>query len=284
MASRYSVIQYVPDPIADERINIGVLAFDNNAVKIHFVKNWERVRHFGMEEIGFLKDFAHRMENGAKEGLLFPGDKLNGVSNQERLLKIAQGWMNSIQFTEPRGSLNTVDKLLQDIANTYLREPQLESNLKFKPRDRKAAAKIVRSKTREVLIQEFGDVAKELLRNDYELPGKHKNNKFDIVVANGKPYFAAHGISFEVDVPDRLTDAVFWRILDVKSNHPNFPLAIVVLPPKVEQHNYHEIENAYRKNIATYEEVGADILQENAVERWVSKQIVDVNITLPIHV
>jgi Protein of unknown function (DUF3037) len=28
MASRYSIIQYVPNPIADERINIGVLAFE----------------------------------------------------------------------------------------------------------------------------------------------------------------------------------------------------------------------------------------------------------------
>ncbi|MBD2294685.1 DUF3037 domain-containing protein [Anabaena sphaerica FACHB-251] len=28
MASKYSVIQYVPDPIADQRINIGVIAFD----------------------------------------------------------------------------------------------------------------------------------------------------------------------------------------------------------------------------------------------------------------
>ncbi|MBD2567468.1 DUF3037 domain-containing protein [Anabaena lutea] len=279
MASRYSVIQYVPDPIADERINIGVLAFDNNAVKIHFVKNWERVRHFGMEEIGFLKDFAHRMENGAKEGLLFPGDKLNGVSNQERLLKIAQGWMNSIQFTEPRGSLNTVDKLLQDIANTYLREPQLESNLKFKARDRQASARLIKSKTREILKQKFGDKSRDLLKH-HEICGKHTNNKFDVVVANGKPYFAAHGISFEVDVPDSLKGEVCWRISDVKNSKPNFPIAIFVLPPKVEQHNYQQIQKAYQKNIATYQELGADILQENDVKPWVNKQIEGLSLDL----
>ncbi len=129
MVSRYSVIQYVPDPIANERINIGVVAFDNNTVLTKFVKKWERVRNFGGEEISFLKDFAHRMENGAKDGLLFPGDEPNGVPNQERLLKIAQGWMNSIQFTEPRGSLNTVNDLLEDIASTYLHENKSALNI-----------------------------------------------------------------------------------------------------------------------------------------------------------
>jgi Protein of unknown function (DUF3037) len=36
MASKYSVIQYVPDPIADERINIGVIAFDNQNIRTLF--------------------------------------------------------------------------------------------------------------------------------------------------------------------------------------------------------------------------------------------------------
>ncbi|MGL4618228.1 MAG: DUF3037 domain-containing protein [Chroococcidiopsis sp.] len=31
MASRYSIVQYVPNPITDERINIGVVAFDDTA-------------------------------------------------------------------------------------------------------------------------------------------------------------------------------------------------------------------------------------------------------------
>ena len=47
MPSRYSIIQYVPNPIADERIHIGVLAFDENLVKVSFLKNWQRVKDFG---------------------------------------------------------------------------------------------------------------------------------------------------------------------------------------------------------------------------------------------
>lgn len=125
MASKYGVIQYVPDPIADERINIGVIAFDNQNIRVRFFKSWlswKRVQSFGMEDIKFLKDFAHRMENNVKEGYLFSEDKLNEVSYQEIISKIAQEWINSIQITEPRVSLDSVDDLIEDIANTYLRE------------------------------------------------------------------------------------------------------------------------------------------------------------------
>ena len=60
MASRYSVIQYVPNPIADERINIGVLAFNEQVVKVHFLSRWDRVRDFGqVKDIDFLQNFAH---------------------------------------------------------------------------------------------------------------------------------------------------------------------------------------------------------------------------------
>jgi hypothetical protein len=123
MTSKYSVIQYVPNPISDERINVGVVAFDEKNVKVHFLSRWERVCCFGAaENIDFLRDFAHRMEEAAEAGLLLPGDEAGKVPKHERLTKIAKGWINSIQFTEPRGSLEDIDSLIEDIAKTYLLE------------------------------------------------------------------------------------------------------------------------------------------------------------------
>ena len=62
MVSRYSIIQYVPNPIADERMNIGVLAFDNENVRVQFLRNWSRVHDFGGENIRFLRDFAKKCD------------------------------------------------------------------------------------------------------------------------------------------------------------------------------------------------------------------------------
>jgi Protein of unknown function (DUF3037) len=116
MTSRYSVIQYRPNPIADERINIGVLAFDDETVRVHFLSRWDRVRCFGIsEDISFLRDFAHRMKQSVENGLLFPGDKPDNLPKHERLIEVSKNWANSIQITQPCGSLENVDALLDDV-------------------------------------------------------------------------------------------------------------------------------------------------------------------------
>ncbi len=76
MASRYSIIQYVPNPIADERINIGIVAFNDQLVKTRFVKSWKRVRCFATDEsdIDYLQEFTANMQKLASLGLLFTGN------------------------------------------------------------------------------------------------------------------------------------------------------------------------------------------------------------------
>jgi len=277
MVSRYSVIQYVPNPIADERINVGVLAFDDEIVKVHFLSRWDRVRCFGAtESIDFLKDFAHRVEEAVEDGLLFPGDEAGTAPKHERLAKVAKGWMNSIQFTEPRGSLDDVDSLLADIAKTYLLETTPE---KDKPRDRQAAARVATSHVRRIVKQRFGDdKAKELIRMDYELKGGRKEHKFDVTVANGRPFLAAHGISFEIQTSETLIDSLAFMILDVKASNQEFPLGIVALPPKQASQDYKRLNNVYQQTTRTYQELGAKVLQENEVESWVSDRLANVNV------
>ena len=120
MSSRYSIVQYVPIPIAEERINIGVIAFDDRTVLVHFLKNWNRVINFGGEGIGFLLNFAKRMEESAKAGLLFPGDVEDSTPRYDRFQAYAAQCQNSIQFTEPRGSLQDVEALFKETIETFL--------------------------------------------------------------------------------------------------------------------------------------------------------------------
>lgn len=270
MASKYSIVQYVPNPIADERINIGVVAFDDNDVRVQFLNNWSRVQAFGREDIHFLRDFAKRMNFAASEGLLFPGDEPDGTPKHERLKKIARGWINSIQFTEPHGSLDNVENLLEDIAQTYLVNVV---SAKTK-RNRQDAARITTSIIRTTLISYDDKPAlKEMLKNDFPVKGSHKKNKFDAVVANGQPYLVAHGISFEVYPPETLQDSISWMILDVKESDPKLPIGIVALPPKQEWQDYEKLNKVYQTTISTYKSLGAEVLQENEVQPWASQTI-----------
>jgi hypothetical protein len=129
MASYYSIIQYVPNPIANERINIGVLIFDDKEIKVKFLKNWNRVKNFCMGDITFLRDFESQMQKAVSQGLLFPGDSLLDQPRQERLQRVSESWMNSVQFTEPNFSLKPVDKLLEDSIKKYLIEPAPSGSL-----------------------------------------------------------------------------------------------------------------------------------------------------------
>jgi hypothetical protein len=277
VVSRYSIIQYVPNPVADERINIGVLAFDDDIVRVRFLSKWERVRCFNVnEDISSLKEFSLRMQKAAQQGLLFPGDQSNGVPKHEKLVEVSRGWMNSIQFTEPRGSLEDVDILLNDIAQTCLLEPVAK---KTRLRDRQAAAQVATSQIRRVLQQRYGDdKARELLRMDYPLQGGHMSHKFDVTVANGRPFFSAHGISFEVQTQEQTVSSLAFMIIDIKESKPEFPLAVIALPPKQESPDRDRLEKVYEQTKITYEQLGAKVLQEEQLESWAADCLENVKV------
>lgn len=277
MASRYSVIQYVPNPISDERINLGVLAFDENNVKVHFLDSWKRIRCFAAtEDIVFLKNFTHNMQEAVDSGLLFPGDSNSNTPNHERLLKASLNWQNSIQFTQPRGSLSDIDKLLEEMVSIYLLEPPEKVN---RLRDRKAAARITTSSIRDVFKKKYGkDKAQDFIKTSFPLNGGHKQHKFDVAIANGNPYLAAHGISFEVHTPETTQDSVAFMIVDVKSKLPDFPLAVVALPPTQKSSDFKALKYSYDRMTSTYEDLGAMVVNENDIEPWLMEQLEPLNI------
>ena len=112
-----------------------------------------------------------------------------------------------------------------------------------------------------------------MLKNDFPVKGSHKEHKFDAVVANGQPYFAAHGISFEVHLPESLQNSISWMISDVKESDPKLPIGIVALPPKQEWQGYEKLNKVYQTTISTYRSLGAEVLQENEVQPWASQTI-----------
>jgi Protein of unknown function (DUF3037) len=234
MASQFSVIQYVPDPIADERINIGVLAFDDNVTRVKFLSHWERVRCFdSSQDLSFLKSFAARMEHASLKGLLYPGDEDSGLSRKERLVKVSREWANSIQFTEPAGSLEPVDDLLLGAADDYLIEPPVKEPKKL--RDRQGAAQVVAKQIKDLLYERFDETrARKLLKTKYSLEGSDMVHKFDVAVANGTPFFALHGISFEVNTPETTVGSVAYMLIDTIKAKPTLPIAVIALPPTIE--------------------------------------------------
>src|SRR4051812_42929624 len=122
MPTTYTVVQYVPDPIAEERLNVGVIAASGDHIRARFLSNWLRAERFGNSSVQNLREFARHVEYAAAE----PGPELQlgGPSelNETRLRELAGRWVNSIQFTTPRVSLLEPDAVIDQLARRFLHE------------------------------------------------------------------------------------------------------------------------------------------------------------------
>jgi hypothetical protein len=109
MVCYYTIVQYYPDPIADERINIGLMVFGHDQVRSRFLRDWHRVVQFGKEDISFLHDFVQRAETWDEATL------------KDCIIR----WDRSIQFRQPLPSSLEPEDLLDEMARLFLREPRV---------------------------------------------------------------------------------------------------------------------------------------------------------------
>jgi hypothetical protein len=121
-------------------------------------------------------------------------------------------------------------------------------------RDRQAAAKIATSSVRDVFTTKFGKAkANQFVKAGVSLKGSHKEHQFDVAVANGRPYLAAHGISFEVHTPESIQDAIAWMIMEVKQVEPTLPLVVIVTLPLTQgMDDYRALLASHGRMTATY--------------------------------
>ena len=185
MPSHYSIVQYVPDPISDERINVGVIVTgDSGVVRVRFLSHWQRVRQFGLSDVSFLREFARAIE--MRQGEL---DLSQTQWTEPVLRRLSSEWMRSIQFTEPRASLKDVDSLFEEIVVRFLRDvgPAAVSY-----RRRREARDLTARAVKEALRHRFGYAAGSLVKTRFALRGaSNAAHHFDVVAANGHALFAA---------------------------------------------------------------------------------------------
>lgn len=261
MASRYSVIQYVPDPVTDERINIGVLVLGVDYVRAKFLKKWGRVSRFSpSSDISFLEEFADRFQYQVNEGQLEL--YAENTDPSEFISEVAGKCMNSIQFTELRGSLIPADRLLEDVTARFLFEPKARE----RARGKRSATSLLRKGIHKVLKSEIGSKVDEALAVNVTLQGEHDHHKADIGVRNGHWIAAGYGLSFEVKTDlQKDIDATAWAIDDLRKQSPELQVGIMTIPPRREQ------EDTFRRAKRIFESLSATVLSEKTVTDWAKK-------------
>ncbi len=240
MAAYYSVIQYVPDPVADERINAGVLVFDERRVSARFIKGWGRLQRFGNKDVSFLKSFAEEITERCKATLF-----AEGQIDAEMIQRVAATWMDSIQLTEPRGSLLGLAALCKDTEERFLAGDR--------PRKLRLVTK---SSLRKLVLDEAkiafgrkGASPHQFVRASYEVAGSVEPHRFSLAIANGRPYVAAEVFSFigiDQRGQERDVRAGAWAFDDVRKQNPELRLAALVLRDTRATPAYQNAERIFR--------------------------------------
>lgn len=265
MIARYTVVQYVPNPLADERINIEIIAWDEGGVAAKFSSNWKRVQSFGHENVGYVREFVKRTTSAleASNADLFKNSESMDVVKLEKMIG---EWHHSIQFTTPRTSVKGRDAVLTDVSPIFLRSfPSSHAG----SRSRKTAAVIAAKELQSAIALRDPKYVEKLLKKNHSLKGQCASHQFPVALANGHLIAAMETISFEVSEQRQLElelEAVFWTCSDVKNLDEEAPLAVFALAPKRKSELFRRAAKVLRK-------LDVDLLTESSLGGWAKKQI-----------
>lgn len=270
MTTFFSVIKYVPDPIASESINIGVVVFGVGEPIFRFTNNWKRAYTFGKIETSFLREFAEDIQN--KQLGIFGETR---QWNETSLVKMLSRWNNSIQFTSPRASIKSPSDLLDEVSQLYLVASVAETATALRTArghryDRTYALNHTIRIFRDAVNQKYGPtVARAIVKRKSVLVGKISDHDFDVVIENGTPYLAAYALSFRVGEAISLrkdVDAAAFAVADIRKRSQKVELGVVAVPPSGSS-------DAYDRAKKTFSKLSIPIVTPSDTKKWVEHAI-----------
>jgi hypothetical protein len=263
---KFSVVQYVPDALRQERLNIGVVlaSVDPPALEARFLTRREVSR---LKSLGFEDDFSYIQDLAAEINSVSIGALgLNYGSHTWDLTAVtsaAKEWSNTIQFTELRAALGGEPQaLLNQLFEKYVAAPKHRKEPKVRD---KAWAKGLFSKNLRDTIR------KRLPRHDlsamvqlnHKARGKYGEHRFDYALHVGSPAYLIQVFSFDIRDRDQLgleIDATAWAINDLRHGKYSLPIGVVAFGDSQKD----LLESAER----TYDSLGTTVVREGRIDDW----------------
>ena len=198
VTSRYSIVQYIPDPVADERVNIGVVAFDDEGNwAVRDVHDWRRAERFaGLGRSSGLRAHAEEL----REALIV------APSPPEAIGRFVNEWRHSVQLTAPRASLRSVEDTVDSIAAKVL-----VGERPYVQRRKPALLRAARGSFEVALAErDLGAISDKVIASRQTVPGKLESHDLDFGLRNGHLLVAARALAF----PNRRSTYIDYEISD----------------------------------------------------------------------
>lgn len=265
MAAKYTVVQYVPRPLADERVNIGLIAWDDKGSVIRCTEDWARARVLGGNETKLLKQILNEVQSYITSA----SEQSERGSTDELVGRLIARWEHKVQFTPARGSLRTAAELVRDLAPVFLPARPVR---KSRGRTRRSAISLALKAARNAVTQASPLKGIELVKPRYIAEGALDSHRFDVALANGSLLGAVNALSFEAELTSTVAkdvDATAWAFDDLHKADPNAHVGVFLLPPKTS-----ETRKEFGRAVKIFEGLGAEVFDgQEKMTNWVIQRI-----------
>jgi len=274
----FTIVQCIPDPVADERINIGVIVLSGDTVMVRFVNNWRRTsRFFGEVSIGHIRDFAEAMELTAA-GVpatpnylpLFTSDIPSPIHSIRRMI---DEWSQTIQFTPLQPSLEEPRRLLYRLADRYLKEPEAKrTSVRSKAQVISTAVSTLRSalhanaSERPILDSPIEAKARAIVQGR-----RVKDVQVDFALVNGSPLGGGQAISFQINDMAELRaqrQQAVWSLADIMALNPSLTTSIMIAAPDPASSSFRRAGREYAEFRLDAKTAGIAVVEESEAEDW----------------
>jgi hypothetical protein len=265
VAAKYTVVQYVPRPLADERVNIGLIAWDDNGSIIRCTEDWTKAKVLGGDEVQLLKQILREVQ-----GYVTSGSPRGGRGTTDELVgRLVARWEHKVQFTPERGSLRSAAELVKELSPVFL---PTKLTRKSRGRTRRSAVSLALKAARKAAIEVSPSKGVDLVKPRYVATGALDTHRFDVALANGLLLGAINALSFEAEASATLAkdvDAIAWAFDDLHKANPDAHMGVFLLPPQLA-----ETRKEYGRAVRVFVGLGASVLDEQAkMEGWVTQRL-----------
>lgn len=270
MGTFFTVIQFVPDPVANERLNAGLIVYTDQVVKFHFSHNWKRLERFSNpEKVEFFRDFEQEMANRTK------GDAFSACFTKDDLEKMIRKWGNLIQFTTPRGSLLEPEPLLKQILPRFL-PADTDSEAATSRNTGQLLKKTVRATLQKSIRSILGKKSPLKVKANIGVSGNLVNHRFPIGIVNGVPRLAAQLIQFD----DRKKSekclerihATAWTFREILEQPPEKRPILAVI---IDEADSSRLE--FKEARQAFEKIKVEMVAEPDLKRWADETVSEIS-------
>lgn len=264
MPTLYSVIRYCPSTISDECVNVGLLVVDGKAIRVRPLADWDRLKNFAGREWKSVRRFMSELKD--EPAAILAVDASETASALDAKLC---SWQRAFRFSEMRGSLESIDSLLDTLPSIFLRETA-EARLDVNGR-KKMFVDNIYSAVASAYAVRFDRKPTGLLKRDARAVGKRAQHKIDVGIANGTLYAGAFAISFasaQENKQWRDTDAIAFALDDIEQTDGSASLAVLLDAPA---ETY-----ASRRAKSLFQDLGAELLEIGEIQSWAQRAVTKV--------